>query len=120
KCVMHTQNRWFYFHKLAAEAGGFSADEVFFGAVPAPFGFGLWTAHFSPVALGCPTVVLPRFDADTMLDMIERERVTVLCCVSTQFIMMLNAQQKRPRDLSSLRCMFTGGEAVPYHRAAEF
>lgn len=120
KCVMHTQNRWFYFHKLAAEAGRFSTDEVFLGAVPAPFGFGLWTAHFSPVALGCPTVVLPRFDADMMLDMIERERVTVLCCVSTQFIMMLNAQQKRPRDLSSLRCMFTGGEAVPYQRAAEF
>jgi len=44
----------------------------------------------------------------------------VLCCVSTQFIMMLNAQEKRKRDLSSLRCMFTGGEAVPYHRAAEF
>ncbi|CAB4700857.1 unannotated protein [freshwater metagenome] len=120
KCVMHTQNRWFYFHKLAAEAGGFSNDEVFFGALPAPFGFGLWTAHFTPTALGAPTVVMDRFDADEALDLIERERVTVLCCVSTQFIMLLNAQAERPRDLSSLRSMFTGGEAVPYERAAEF
>ena len=120
KCVMHTQNRWFYFHKCAAEAGKFGSDEVFMGAVPAPFGFGMWTAHFSPAVLGVPTVILERFDADVALDLIERERVTVLCCVSTQFIMLLNAQAERPRDLSSLRSMFTGGEAVPYKRAAEF
>jgi acyl-CoA synthetase len=120
KCVMHTQNRWFYFHQLAAEAGRFGNDEVFMGAVPMPFGFGLWTSHFSPAVLGCPTVVLPKFDAGVALDMIERERVTVLCCVSTQFIMLLNEQAERPRDLSSLKCMFTGGEAVPYRRAAEF
>ncbi|GAO53551.1 class I adenylate-forming enzyme family protein [Novosphingobium sp. MD-1] len=120
KCVMHTQNRWFYFHRLAAEAGRFGDGEVFLGAVPMPFGFGLWTSHFSPAALGCSTVVLPKFDAGTALDMIARERVTVLCCVSTQFIMLLNEQAERPRDLSSLKCMFTGGEAVPYRRAAEF
>jgi acyl-CoA synthetase len=120
KCVMHTQNRWFYFHHLAAAAGGFGADEVFLGVLPAPFGFGLWTAHFTPAILGCPAVVMERFDADAALDLIERERVTVLCCVSTQFIMMLNAQAQRPRDLSSLRSMFTGGEAVPFERAAEF
>jgi acyl-CoA synthetase len=117
---MHTQNRWFYFHQLAAEAGGFGTDEVFFGALPAPFGFGLWTAHFTPTALGAPTVLMDRFDAHEALDLIERERVTVLCCVSTQFIMLLNAQAERPRDLSSLRAMFTGGEAVPFERAAEF
>ncbi len=120
KCVMHTPNRWYYFHKLAEEAGGFRADEVFMGAVPAPFGFGMWTAHFSPTILGCPTVVMEKFDAHAALDLIERERVTVLCCVSTQFIMLLNAQAERPRDLGSLRSMFTGGEAVPYERAAEF
>jgi acyl-CoA synthetase len=120
KCVMHTQNRWRYFHHLAAEAGAFKDDEVFMGLVPAPFGFGLWTSHFSPAILGRPVVVMPKFDAHAALDLIERERVTVLCCVSTQFIMLLNAQAERPRNLSSLRAMFTGGEAVPYQRAAEF
>ncbi len=120
KCVMHTQNRWRYFHHLAAAAGEFRSDERFMGLVPAPFGFGLWTAHFSPALLGCPTIVMPKFDAHGALDLIEREKVTVLCCVSTQFIMLLNAQAEKPRDLSSLRSMFTGGEAVPYERAAEF
>lgn len=120
KCVMHNQNRWFWFHRLAAEAGGFGDDEIFMSVLPAPFGFGLWTAHFTPAVLGAPTVVMERFDADVALDLIEQERVTVLCCVSTQFIMMLNAQAERARDLSSLRSMFTGGEAVPFERAAEF
>jgi acyl-CoA synthetase len=90
------------------------------GAVPAPYGFGMWTAHFSPTILGVPTVVMEKFDPHVALDLIEREKVTVLCCVSTQFIMLLNAQAERPRDLSSLRCMYTGGEAVPYERAAKF
>ena len=120
KCVMHTPNRWYYFHKRAAISGQFKDDEIFMGAVPAPFGFGMWTAHFSPTIMGVPTVVMEKFDAHTALDLIEREKVTVLCCVSTQFIMLLNAQAERPRDLSSLRSMFTGGEAVPFERAAEF
>ena len=120
KCVMHNQARWFAFHEMAVEAADLHADDVFLGALPAPFGFGLWTAHFSPTILGVPTVVAERFDAGQTLDLIERERVTVLCCVSTQFILLLEAQAERPRDLSSLRVMFTGGEAVPYERAAAF
>jgi acyl-CoA synthetase len=44
----------------------------------------------------------------------------VVCCVSTQFIMMLNSPLADRADLSTLRCMFTGGEAVPFERAAEF
>jgi acyl-CoA synthetase len=120
KCVMHTQNRWFYFHQLAAEAGGLVPHDVFLSAIPAPFGFGLWTAHFTPAILGAPTVLAERFDAGLTLDLIEAERVTVLACVSTQFILMLEEQAARARDLSSLRVMFTGGEAVPFERAAEF
>jgi acyl-CoA synthetase len=120
KCVMHTQRRWFVFHRWAVEAAALADDDVFFSAIPTPFGFGLWTSHFTPAILGCPTVLSDRFDAGGCLDLIERHRVTVLACVSTQFIMLLNEQAVRPRQLSSLRCMFTGGEAVPYERAAEF
>ena len=120
KCVMHNQNRWIYFHQLAVRSGGLHADDIFLSALPAPFGFGIWTAHVTPTLLGAPTVVVDRFAAGTVLDLIERERVSVLCCVSTQFIMLLNEQADRPRDLSSLRAMYTGGEAVPYERAAEF
>lgn len=120
KCVVHNQNRWLYYHELAVEAGAFTPDDVFLSLIPAPYGFAQWTANFTSTLLGAPAVVMPRFDADRALELIERERVTVVCCVSTQFIMMLNSPLADRVDLSSLRCMFTGGEAVPYERAAEF
>jgi len=120
KCVLHTQNRWMYFHQLAADAGDMTTDDVFLSAIPAPFGFGIWTAHVTPAVLGAPTVVHERFDADAVIAAIERERVTVLACVSTQFLMMLKSPEIERHDLTSLRCMFTGGVAVPYERAARF
>jgi acyl-CoA synthetase len=117
---MHHQARWFHFHELAAASGEMSPADVFCSVLPAPFGFGLWTAHVTPVVLGAPCVVLERFTAEETLRRIERHRVTVLAAVSTQFIMLLNEPTLAERDLSSLRVLYTGGEAVPYERAAEF
>ena len=120
KCVMHHQRRWFAFHDLAVDAGALGSSDVFLSALPAPFGFGLWTGHVTPTVLGAPCVVLPRFDADACLAAIARERVTVLAAVSTQFIMLLNAPTLDRYDHTSLRVLFTGGEMVPERRAAEF
>jgi acyl-CoA synthetase len=120
KCVMHSQNRWMYFHQLAVEAGDLTAGDIWLSALPSPFGFGIWTAHVTPAILGCATVLVERFSPDEVLSLIERHRVTVLACVSTQFIMLLNAGEHREVDLTSLRVMFAGGEAVPYDRAARF
>ncbi|MFO7590103.1 MAG: class I adenylate-forming enzyme family protein [Acidimicrobiia bacterium] len=119
KCVMHHQARWFAFHELAVGAGALRAGDVFMSVVPAPFGFGIWTAHVTPTVLGAPCVLMPRFDADECLERIERERVTVLAAVSTQVLMLVNAATYETRDLSSLRVVFTGGERVPYDAVAE-
>jgi acyl-CoA synthetase len=120
KLVMQTMNIWKYFTGFAAEAGEFRSRETFMSLLPAPFGFGLWTGHVVPTVLGHGTVVLEEFDVEEAFAAIERERVTVIGAVSTQFIMMLNSQALSRYDLSSLRVMFTGGERVPYERAAEF
>ncbi len=120
KRVKQFQNRWFFFHQLVGQAIDLQPDDVFMSVIPAPYGFGLWTAHFTPAAAGIPVVVMERFSADGALELIARERVTILCCVSTQFVMMLSSSRLGSVDLSSLRAIFTGGEAVPYHRASEF
>jgi acyl-CoA synthetase len=120
KIVMHDQARWFAFHGFAQRIASFAPDDVFLSALPTPFGFGLWTAHFSPAILGAPCVVCARFSAETVLAAIERYRVTVLAAVSTQFVMLLNSAELGSYDLSSLRVLFTGGEMVPYERAREF
>ncbi len=119
KCVTHDQARWNHFHRLAVDAADLGPGDVFLSALPAPFGFGLWTAHFTPTLLGAPTVLLPRFDAAALVAAIARHRVSVLAAVSTQFILMLDALDAGA-DVSSLRVLFTGGEAVPYERAASF
>jgi acyl-CoA synthetase len=117
KCVMHTQNRWKYFHKKCVQ---FRSDDVFLVVVPSPFGFGLWMAHFSPLLLGAPTVLTAEFDADATIDAIERHRVTVLAAVTTQVLMMLRSPRLATADLSSLRIVQSGGERVPYDPAHEF
>lgn len=120
KCVRQTMNTRKYFGALAAEAAQFRSDEVVFSAVPAPYGFGLWSAHVVPTQYRFPTVLAAEFSPAETLRLIERHRVTVLAAVTSQFIMLLNAPEFAEYDLSSLRVLFTGGERVPYRRAAEF
>lgn len=120
KCVVHTQNRWHYFHQQAAANGALSSEDVFLPVIPAPFGFGIWTAHTTPIYLGATTILLEKFDAAAACKTIARHRVSVLCCVSTQLMMIMADRASREHDLSSLRVVFTGGEALPYQRAADF
>jgi len=118
KCVMHDQARWFAFHELAVGAGALRSSDVFMSIVPAPFGFGIWTAHVTPALLGSSCVLMERFDAERCLEVIERGRVSVLAAVSTQLVMLSSAPGYATRDLSSLRVVFTGGEMVPFATVA--
>ena len=117
KCVMQTQNRWFYFHKKAVDFGNLTTKEIWMSVVPAPFGFGLWTAHVTPTLLGVPCVVQQKFNARKAAQLIEKHSVTVLCAVSSQFVMILDESDEV--DLSSLKVVFTGGEAISPQRAAD-
>ena len=120
KCVVHTQNRWYYFHQKAVANGLLTSDDVFLPVIPTPFGFGIWTSHTTPIYLGATAVILPRFTPGAACEAIARHRVTVLCCVSTQLTMLMADPACREHDLSSLRVVFAGGEALPYRPAAEF
>ena len=117
---MHNQNRWYYFHQKAVANGELTADDVFLPVIPTPFGFGIWTSHTTPIHLGATTVRTERFDPAATCAAVARHRATVLCCVSTQFAMILADPASRDYDLSSLRVVFTGGEPLPYAQAARF
>jgi len=120
KCVVHTQNRWYYFHQKAVANGQLTSDDIFLPVIPTPFGFGLWTSHSTPIYLGATAVILERFTPKATCEAIARHKISVLCCVSTQLTMLMADRARRDHDLSSLRVVFTGGEAVPYRPAAEF
>ena len=120
KCVRQSMNVRKYFGPLAASAAQFGPRETVASMLPAPYGFGLWSAHIVPAQYGFPTVLTDEFDPVRTLRLIEEYRVTVLAAVTSQFVMLLNSPEFQAADLSSLRVLFTGGERVPYARAAEF
>ena len=120
KCVVHTQNRWYYFHQKAVANGLLTSDDIFLPVIPTPFGFGIWTSHTTPIYLGATAVVMERFTTRAACELIARHQVTVLCCVSTQLTMLMADTACRDHDLSSLRVVFAGGEALPYRPAVEF
>jgi acyl-CoA synthetase len=120
KCVVHTQNRWYYFHQKAVANGLLTPDDIFLPVIPMPFGFGIWTSHTTPIYLGAAAVILQRFTTRAACEAIVRHKVTVLCCVSTQLTMLMADPACREYDLTSLRVVFAGGEALPYRPAAEF
>ena len=120
KCVVHTQNRWYYFHQKAVANGLLTSDDIFLPVIPTPFGFGIWTSHTTPIYLGATAVILERFTPTAACEAIARHQVSVLCCVSTQLTMLMADPACRDHDLTSLRVVFAGGEALPYRPAAEF
>ena len=120
KCVVHTQNRWHYFHQKAVANGLLTSEDIFLPVIPMPFGFGIWSSHTTPIYLGATSVLLERFTTTAACEAIARHKATVLCCVSTQLTMLMADPACRDYDLSSLRVVFAGGEALPYRPAAEF
>ncbi|GBG38783.1 hypothetical protein NJB14197_42590 [Mycobacterium montefiorense] len=81
KCVVHTQNRWHYFHQKAVANALLTSDDVFLPVIPTPFGFGIWTSHTTPIYLGASSVILQRFTTHAACEAIARHKVTVLYCV---------------------------------------
>ncbi|NWA01706.1 class I adenylate-forming enzyme family protein [Pseudomonas gingeri] len=60
---------------------------------------------------GCKEVMLARFNAETVLDVIEEHRGTAMFVAPFICMPLVEAQQKRPRNISSLRVCGVGGDA---------
>ncbi len=67
------------------------------------------------VAIGACIHVLKAFDAVLLLDMIERERLTVVFGLPMMYRALLDEQTARPRDVSSLRLAIYAMAPMPDH-----
>ena len=72
-----------------------------------------WGTPHTITFVGGRHVMLPRFDPETVLDTIERERVTQMLLVPTMAVALLNSPSAQTRDLSSMRRIKIGGAAAP-------
>lgn len=62
---------------------------------------------------GCRLVIMTRFDPAEAVDLIEKEKVTILGCVPTVVRLMMPEIEKRPQALKSLRLISATGEVFP-------
>lgn len=65
--------------------------------------YGLCEVAMLCIVSGARQILMDTFDADAALDLIERERVTVAHGFDTHWKDLLEAHERRPRDVSSLR-----------------
>jgi fatty-acyl-CoA synthase len=65
------------------------------------------------VQFGCRMILARVFEPSAMLDIIEQEHVASVIGVPTMLIGLLEAQAARPRDVSSVQTIVSGGAMVP-------
>jgi long-chain acyl-CoA synthetase len=93
--------------------GAFTPDDVLLGALPLFHSFGQTCTMNCGVLLGACVTMLPRFDPEKALTIIERDRVTVFQGVPTMYNAMLHAEKADSVDASCLRVCNSGGAAIP-------
>jgi fatty-acyl-CoA synthase len=72
-----------------------------------------WGTPHTLTAVGGRHVMVPRFDPEHILEVIERERITAAFLVPTMAVALMSAPSWKTRDLSSLRRVMLGGAATP-------
>jgi long-chain acyl-CoA synthetase len=93
--------------------GEFSEDDVVLGALPLFHSFGQTCGMNASIAVGSMLTMLPRFDPEKALEIIQRDKVTVFQGVPTMYNAMLHAEDRDRYDTSCLRLCMSGGSAMP-------
>src|SRR3954465_6966210 len=95
-------------------------QDMILGALPLFHSFGQTCGLNAAVATGACLTLIPRFDPVKALEIITRDKVTVLEGVPTMYHAMLNAPGHEDADTSSLRVCVSGGSAMPVEVMKEF
>ena len=74
---------------------------------------GLGAAFLSPLFAGSKVVIMRRWDAQEAVRLIEAEKITMFSAVPTMLWDMLHRAKLGDADLSSLRNIASGGQALP-------
>lgn len=95
-------------YRKGVYGSGFGADECFLTVQQLMHGTGL-VGTFPFLRMGLPQVILPRFDADAVLELIREGTVTATMMVTGMMTRLASAAARRPGSLGSLRRLLYGG-----------
>jgi long-chain acyl-CoA synthetase len=95
--------------------------DVVMGGLPLFHSFGLTFGLNSAVLAGAMLTLIPRFDPGKVLEVIERDGVTVFAGVPTMYSALLGvASEAAPGTTRSLRTCVSGGAALPVQVLSNF
>jgi long-chain acyl-CoA synthetase len=87
-------------------------DDVILGALPLFHAFGQTCGLNTAVLVGAALALVPRFDADAVLETIAQRGVTVFQGVPTMYAALLHHPERERFDVSTLRVCVSGGAAL--------
>jgi benzoate-CoA ligase family protein len=116
KAAVHLQHDLPYNTECyAKQVLGITSDDITLSVPKLFFGYATGTNLLFPFAVGGAAALFPgRSTAETMFEMIQKHRPTILTSVPTMINAMLQVEGASTRyDLSSLRFCLSAGEALP-------
>jgi len=88
-------------------------DDVYLNVFPMFHTGGLFVYTLPQVIFGGTTIFIRQFDPVRVLELLEKERVTVFAAVPTMYQMLTQASNWEQADLSALRFCTSGGAPLP-------
>ncbi len=113
KGALLTHSNLLWNAQVSAELFALQADDRLLGTLPLFHSFGQTCVLNAAFRRGAEVVLIPRFEPEAALDLMEGRGVTVFMGVPTMYVALLNADSAARRDLSALRLCVSGGAAIP-------
>jgi long-chain acyl-CoA synthetase len=98
---------------MVSHVFGSGPEDVTLAVLPMFHSFGQSSVMNVALHVGGTLTLVPRFDTDKVMEVIQRDRVTVFPGVPTMFFALLHHPSADRYDLSSLRVAISGGAAIP-------
>ncbi len=90
-----------------------SPEDVLFGGLPLFHSFGQTVGMNAAVLAGATMTLIPRFEPTKALEILQRDKVTIMLCVPTMYVALLQYPDKADYDLSTPRICASGGASLP-------
>ncbi len=87
--------------------------DVIFGGLPLFHSFGQTCGLNSAVACGATLTMIPRFEPHKALEVLQRDKVTIMQGVPTMYVALLQDPAHKDYDVSTLRLAVSGGASLP-------
>ncbi|QQK74991.1 acyl--CoA ligase [Salicibibacter cibarius] len=114
KGVAHTHG-WGYAHVETAAKKWLNVKEgdlVWATAAPG-WQKWVWSPFLSTISLGATAFVYHGgFNPDTYLQLLEKEKIEILCCTPTEYRLMVSVDDLKSYDLSNLKSAVSAGEPL--------